>query len=83
MWSPVAVGLEDAPDVQALGQLEELLVLVGGVEQDGVAGGLVAQHEDVVVVRAHDELVDLDLGVVVVERHAPSLPRRRPARRAA
>ena len=48
-----------------------LLVLVGGVEQHGVAGRLAPQDEHVVVVGAHDQLVDLDLGVVVVERHAP------------
>ena len=48
--------------------------LVGRVEQDGVASGFVAEHEDVVVVGAHDELVDLDLGVLVVERHPTSLP---------
>ena len=58
---PVAVGLQDAPDVERLGQLEELLVLVGGVEEHGVAGLAAAQDEHVVVVGPDDDLVDLDL----------------------
>ena len=67
---PVAVGLEDAPHVERLRQLEELLVLVGGVEQHRVAGLPAAQDEHVVLVGADDELVDLDLLVLVVQRHA-------------
>ena len=35
---PVAVGLEHPAHVEPLAQLEQLLVLVGGVEQHGVAG---------------------------------------------
>ena len=65
----MAVGLEHPPHAEALGQLEQLLVLVGGVEQHGVAGLPAAQHEHVVVVRADHELVDLEPVVVLVQRH--------------
>ena len=43
-------------------------MLVGGVEQHGVAGLGAAQHEDVVVDGAHDHLVDLDPGGVPDQR---------------
>jgi hypothetical protein len=72
----VAVGLEDAADVERLRQLEQLLVLVGRVEQDGVARRLAAEDEHVVVVRADHELVDLELVVLEVQRHAASLASR-------
>ena len=71
---PVAVGLQHPAHAEALGQLEQLLVLVGGVEQHGVAGLLAAQHEHVVLVGPDDDLVDLEAAVVDVQRHATSLP---------
>ena len=50
-------------------------MLVGGVEQHGVAGLAAAQHVDVVVERAHDDHVDLGVGVRPDERvHRPSVP---------
>ena len=74
MWSQWPWVSRTSRTSRRLAQVEQPLVLVGGVEQDGVAGLLAAEHEDVVVHRPDDDLVDLDLGVVVVERHAPSLP---------
>ena len=64
---PVAVGLQHPPHPEALGQLQQLLVLVGGVEQDGVTGLLAPQHEHVVVVGTDHELVDLEADVVDVQ----------------
>ena len=52
-------------------------MLVGGVEQDGLARLLAAQDEHVVVHGSDDQLVDLGLVVVDVERalgHWPILP---------
>ncbi len=54
-------------------------MLVGGVEQHGVAGLLAAQDEHVVVHGADHDLVDLGLSVLVaqgVRGHEPSLPER-------
>ena len=56
----MAVGLEHPAHAEALAQLEEPLVLVGGVEQHRVAGLGAAQHEHVVVDGPHHHLVDLD-----------------------
>ena len=71
---PVAVGLEHPAHPEALGQLEQLLVLVGGIEQDRVTRVLAPQHEHVVVVGPDHELVDLEADVVDVQRHGASLP---------
>jgi hypothetical protein len=68
---PVAVRLEDPAHVEPLAQLEQLLVLVGGVQEHGVARLLAAQHEDVVVHRAHDQLVDLGLGILEMHLDRP------------
>ena len=77
---PVAVGLEHLAHAEGRAQLEQALVLVGGVEQDGVAGLGAAHHVDVVVHRAHDDLVDLDAGGLPGEgahaREARSMCRR-------
>jgi hypothetical protein len=43
-------------------------VLVGGVEQHGVAGVAALYDEDVVVIGADDDLVHLGVGVGPVER---------------
>ncbi len=71
---PVPVGLEHLPDPEVPAELEQLLVLVGGVDQDGVAGLLAPDHVDVVVHRADYDLVDLDEGVLVLDcgRHGAS-----------
>ena len=76
---PVAVGLEHRAHPQGAAQVEQAVVLVGGVEEHGVAGLLAAQDEDVVVHGTHHDLVDLGLGVLVVQgvgSHVPSLPGR-------
>ena len=65
---PVAVGLEHPPHAEPLAQLEQALVLVGGVEEHGVAGLGAAQHEHVVVDRTHHDLVDLDPGGIPDQR---------------
>jgi hypothetical protein len=83
----VAVRSEDAPNAGGTRDLEQQLVLVGGVDKDCVAGALVAHHEHVVLVRSDDDLVDPHVGGLVVRRagtHAvhpsagPSDPGRRP-----
>ena len=59
---PVAVGLEHPPHAEPLAELEQALVLVGGVEQHGVAGPQHALHQ------AHDAA---RRGVLAgAERHA-------------
>ena len=68
---PVAVGLDDLAHAEALAELEQLLVLVGGVDEQGVAGLPAAHDEDVVVQRSDDDLVDLDLLVLVVHDVLP------------
>ena len=75
---PVAVRLEHPAHAEALAQLEEALVLVGGVEQHGVAGLGAAEDEDVVVDRSHHHLVDLHPGRVPDQRvrHADERMRR-------
>ena len=65
---PVPVGLEHPAHAEALAQLEQALVLVGGVEEHGVARLGAAQDEHVVVDRAHHDLVDLDAGGIPDQR---------------
>ena len=60
---PVAVRLEHPPHAEALAQLEQLLVLVGGVDQRRFTGAAAAHDEHVVLVRADDDPVHLDVGV--------------------
>ena len=68
---PVAVGLEHLANPEPAAQVEQLVVLVGRVEQDGVAGLLAAQHVDVVVHRPDDHLMDLGLAVLVMHAAQP------------
>ena len=80
---PVAVRLEHPPHAERLAQLEQPLVLVGGVDEDGVTGAPAAHDEHVVLVRTDDDLVDRDVGVDPVQRrgaHRPSVPPRRSRR---
>ena len=75
----MAVGLEHPAHAERLAQLEQLLVLVGGVDEHRVAGLLAAHDEHVVLVRPDDDLVDLGVGVRPVQRvggssHVTSLP---------
>ena len=65
---PVAVGREHPADARGPAHLEEQLVLVRGVDEDGVAARLVADDEHVVLERADDDLVDPDVGGLVVRR---------------
>jgi hypothetical protein len=64
---PVTVGLEDLGDPERPTELEQPVVLVGGVEQHGRARPTTTQHVDVVVDGADDDPVDLGAGVLVVE----------------
>ena len=70
---PVPVRGEHPPDAGGPAHLEEQLVLVGRVDDDGLAGALAADDEHVVLDRADDELLDPDGGGLVVRRsrHAP------------
>jgi hypothetical protein len=61
------VGLEHLANSEVPTQLEELLVLVGRVDENGVAGLPAPDHVDVVVHRADYDLVDLDEGVFVFD----------------
>ncbi len=79
MWSQWPWVSSTVRTPRALAQLEQAVVLVGGVEEHGVAGLLAAQDEHVVVDGTHHDLVDLGLGVLVVQGvdgHVPSLPGR-------
>ncbi len=62
----VAVGGEDPPDAGRPGDLEQQLVLVGRVDEHGLARAFVAQDEHVVLERPDDDLVDPDVGGLVV-----------------
>ena len=57
---PVPVGLHHLADVEGRAQLEQLVVLVGRVDQEGLAGGPAPDDVDVVVHRPDHEPVDLD-----------------------
>jgi hypothetical protein len=72
----VTVGREHPPDAGRPAHLEQQLVLVGGVQEDGLPGRLVPHDEHVVLERADDELVDADVGVLEVGRsgHASRVP---------
>ena len=59
---PVAVGLDDLADTEVAAQLEEAVVLVGGVDQQRVAGLAAADDVDVVVHGPDDHPVHLDGG---------------------
>ena len=65
----MAVGLEHLADSEPAAQFEELLVLVGRIQQDGIPGFLATQDVHVVVHGADHQLVDL--GPVVLVVHAP------------
>ena len=73
---PVPVRLDDRADAEALADLEQRLVLVGRVDQHGVARAAAAQDVDVVVHRADDDLVDLGARVapdLLRLSHGPSV----------
>ena len=53
------VRLHHLVHAEPLADLEQLLVLVGGVDEHGVARPAATQDVDVVVHRAHHDLVDL------------------------
>jgi hypothetical protein len=65
----VAVGLQHGPDVESPAQFEQLVVLVGRVDQYRFAGLATPEDEDVVIEVAHHNSVDLGLLVTPVERH--------------
>jgi hypothetical protein len=65
---PVPVRLEHPFHPEAVAQLEQLLVLVGGIEQNGVAGGAASHDEHVVLIGPDHHLVDLEVGVGPVQR---------------
>ena len=72
---------------RSLADLEQRLVLVGGVDEHGVAGPAATEDVDVVVHRAHHDLVDLGGGVapdlLQLSHATPAWHRRRLARRRA
>jgi hypothetical protein len=81
---PVAVGLQDPAHAEGAAELQELLVLVGGVDEHGLARLPAAQDVHVVVHRSHHDAVDLGLVVEPVQRaHGASLPTGTPTGRAA
>ena len=76
---PVTVGLEDTHDAEALHDLQQTFVFVGGVDQGGVAGAATAHHVDVVVDRTDHQTVHFGGGVGPDECdrvHGASLPER-------
>jgi hypothetical protein len=62
----VPVGREDAAHAGGPRDVEQAVVLVGRVDDDGVAGPGAADEEHVVLVRAHGELVDARTAGLVV-----------------
>ena len=71
---PVPVRLHHLVHAQAAADLEQFLVLVGGVDQQGLAGAAAAEHVDVVVHRADDNLVYFGGGVApdLLQRSHPT-----------
>ncbi len=63
----MAVCFEHPLHAEALAQLEQLFVLVRGVEQHGFTARPAAHDEHVVLVRPDHHLVDLDVGVGPVQ----------------
>ena len=59
------MGLEDPPDSELSRELEEEVVLVGGVDEDGIACPSASHDVDVVVEGPHHRLVDLASGIGV------------------
>jgi ABC-type ATPase involved in cell division len=67
----MSVGFQHFSDPERPAQLEQLLVLVRRVEQDGIAGVLATDDENVVVHRADHQPVHLDLGILVMHADQP------------
>ena len=71
------VGLEDPSDPELAGELEEEVVLVGGVDEHGLARAAASHDVDVVVEGPDHGLVDL-AGAVGVDlgagEHPPRVP---------
>src|ERR1019366_10697061 len=77
---PVAVGLDDRAHPEGLAHREEAVVLVRGVDQDGVTCAAAPHDVDVVGDRADDEAVHVDGGILpdpLDSLHGTILPRRR------
>ncbi len=73
---PVPMRLDHPANPQALAEIEEQLVLVGRVHQEGVAGPTASYDVDVVVHRPHDGPVDLTCSVLPDPfdvRHTPRI----------
>ena len=71
---PVSVRLEYAPHPERRAELEQFLVLVGRIDEHSVTGGSAPHHEHVVVDRADDEAMYLDVFVLPMEAgHTPIL----------
>lgn len=64
----MSVGFENAGDAERLGQLEEQVVLVGGVDQDRLRGFGAAHDVNVVVERSDHNLVYLNALIRVNQR---------------
>ncbi len=76
----MAVGLHHLGHPQGATDLQEGLVLVGGVDEQGLAAPAAPHHVDVVVHRAHHHLVDLGSGVfpdLFEVSHQARIPQRR------
>ena len=64
----MTVGLQHGAHAELPAQVQQQLVLVGGIDQHRVATGAAAHDEDIVVEGADHHLVDLHLGVAVMQR---------------
>jgi hypothetical protein len=60
---PVAVGLYDLAHAEGRRHLEKPLMLIGGVDEQGIARGAATNDIHVVFDRSHHEAVDLDRGI--------------------
>ena len=60
---PVTVGFQHAPHSESLAHLQQLLVFVGRVDEDCVAGLAAAQHEHIVGVWPDDNSVNLQAAI--------------------
>ena len=78
---PMTVRLDDLAHPQVAGDLEESVVLVGGVNKEGLATSPAPDHVNVVFHRSDHETVDFGGGIGPNEGyvvHVYRMPRRRP-----
>jgi hypothetical protein len=63
----MSVGFEHTLDAKSFAQLQQLLVLVGRVNQNGITRAPTPHDENIVVKRPDHHFVHIDIGVAPVQ----------------